>query len=207
MGLLSNNIGRCMLKEGDHIYAYRNLLAYSHHGIYVGENRVIHYTRTEENTKTSKSKSCKECGFNSNTHRGVVVSCLDCFLQGHSLHRFDYTVSSGHFAFKRSGTCSTGHCDEPSVVVKRAYEMLYYNAFGEYNLLYNNCECFAIYCKTGHSASFQIYSLESKAMIAVEELLRKPISVKNFAKTLFKVGIKYKIDKLEFDISLRPQDN
>ncbi|KAL5568129.1 hypothetical protein UlMin_024704 [Ulmus minor] len=132
-------------------------------GIYVGENRVIHYTRTEENTKTSKSniESCKECGFNPNTDRRVVFCCLDYFLQGHSLHRFDYNISLEHFAFKRSGTCSTEHCHEPIVVVKRTCEMLYYNSFGEYHLRYNKCECFAICCKTCHFTSIQIFSLES----------------------------------------------
>ncbi|KAJ0739991.1 hypothetical protein HanOQP8_Chr06g0211891 [Helianthus annuus] len=33
MGLLSNRVERSKIKAGDHIYTYRAVFAYSHHGI------------------------------------------------------------------------------------------------------------------------------------------------------------------------------
>ncbi|PKI32131.1 hypothetical protein CRG98_047449 [Punica granatum] len=39
------------LKPGDHIYSHKRYGFYSHHGIYVGDGFVIHFTRTE--TKNS----------------------------------------------------------------------------------------------------------------------------------------------------------
>ncbi|KAL5564057.1 hypothetical protein UlMin_033804 [Ulmus minor] len=211
MESFSNKIDKDELKPGDHIYAYRNLHFYSHHGIYVGENRVIHFTRTQVDTETSKSniQSCKECGYNPKIHLGVVVCCLDCFLKGHSRRRFDYNVSSAHFAYKRSGTCSTKPCDAPDVVVLRAYQMLTEkdNAFGDYDLFYNNCESFAIYCKTGHSTSIQVSSMKFKAKMAFEDLTQQSLSVKNVVKTLSKVGIMNKLDKFHHDIELHQQDN
>ncbi|CAF1761928.1 unnamed protein product [Brassica napus] len=47
------------------------------------------------------------------------------------------------------GTCTTAPSDPPEEIVHRARYLLSGNGFGEYHLLDNNCEDFAIYCKTG----------------------------------------------------------
>ena len=39
------------LNPGDHIYVKRNGLFYSHHGIYAGDGKVIHYKGTEKEKK------------------------------------------------------------------------------------------------------------------------------------------------------------
>lgn len=52
-------------------------------------------------------------------------------------------------AKQRGGTCTTAPSDPPEEVVHRAKYLLSGNGFGEYHLLDNNCEDFAIYCKTG----------------------------------------------------------
>ncbi|WZZ89622.1 hypothetical protein YC2023_118201 [Brassica napus] len=49
----------------------------------------------------------------------------------------------------RGGTCTTAPSDPPEEIVHRARYLLSGNGFGEYHLLDNNCEDFAIYCKTG----------------------------------------------------------
>ncbi|PON60393.1 Endopeptidase, NLPC/P60 domain containing protein, partial [Parasponia andersonii] len=115
MGLLSNEIDRnSSLQAGDHVYCFRNGHIYSHHGIYVGENRVIHFTRTQEPEPSKSSHPmitrCKECKYAPREDRGVVKCCLECFLKGHRLFRFEYGVSSSRFVFNRSGTCTTGPC-------------------------------------------------------------------------------------------------
>ncbi|XP_073008400.1 protein LEAD-SENSITIVE 1-like [Typha latifolia] len=164
MGVFSNKIDREELKPGDHIYSWRKAYIYAHHGIYVGDGKVIHFTRAagqEIGTGTSldwilfssSSRSntgtiCTRCGDQSKLH-GVIMSCLDCFLAGGNLYRFDYAVSPAFFFAKaRGGTCTLAASDSSDDVLHRAKYLLN-NGFGIYCLFKNNCEDFAIYCKTG----------------------------------------------------------
>ncbi|KAK6131600.1 hypothetical protein DH2020_034614 [Rehmannia glutinosa] len=80
---------------------------------------------------------------------GVVSSCLNCFLAGGILYRFEYAVSPALFLAKaRGGTCTLAVSDSSDAVIHRAKYLLD-NGFGCYNVFKNNCEDFAIYCKTG----------------------------------------------------------
>lgn len=132
-------------------------------GIYVGDEKVIHFTRgagQEVGTGTvldriifSSSPSntdtpCPKCGDQSNAD-GVVSSCLECFLSGGDLYLFQYSVSPAIFLAKaRGGTCTLAASDSPEDVLFRARYLLQ-NGFGVYHIFKNNCEDFAIYCKTG----------------------------------------------------------
>ncbi|XP_020234112.1 uncharacterized protein LOC109814159 [Cajanus cajan] len=164
MGVLSNMIDREQLKPGDHIYSWRQAYIYAHHGIYVGDGMVIHFTRgagQEIGTGTvldsilfSSSPShysdtpCPRCGDQS-TSDGVISSCLDCFLSGGNLYVFEYGVSPAFFLAKaRGGTCTLAPSDPTEDVLRRA-SFLLENGFGGYNSFKNNCEDFALYCKTG----------------------------------------------------------
>lgn len=92
---------------------------------------------------------CPNCGKRSNT-RGVISSCLDCFLAGGNLHLFKYNVSLATFMSQlRGGTCTIAPSDPSNEVISRAKFLLLRNGFGDYHLFKNNCEDFAIYCKTG----------------------------------------------------------
>lgn len=78
-----------------------------------------------------------------------MSSCLNCFLSGGVLYRFEYAVTPALFLAKaRGGTCTLAVSDPDDAVVHRAKYLLE-NGFGCYNLFKNNCEDFAIYCKTG----------------------------------------------------------
>ncbi|XP_027333286.1 uncharacterized protein LOC113848100 [Abrus precatorius] len=164
MGVLSNMIDREQLKPGDHIYSWRQAYIYAHHGIYVGDGLVIHFTRGAgqeigtgtmlDNLLFSSSPShssegpCPRCGDQTRTD-GVISSCLDCFLSGGSLYIFEYAVSTALFlAQARGGTCTLAPSDPAEGVLRRA-SFLLENGFGGYNVFKNNCEDFAIYCKTG----------------------------------------------------------
>ncbi|CAA0813429.1 NC domain-containing protein-related [Striga hermonthica] len=164
VGVLSNKIGRDELKPGDHIYSWRHSYLYAHHGIYMGEEKVIHFTRGAgheigtgtvldrfifSSSPTNKSGlTCPACGDQSKSD-GVISSCLDCFLSGGDLYLFQYGVSIPVFlANARGGTCTLANSDPPGDAVHRA-EYLLQNGFGGYNIFRNNCEDFAIYCKTG----------------------------------------------------------
>ncbi|CAL9173231.1 protein LEAD-SENSITIVE 1-like [Musa acuminata AAA Group] len=162
MGLLSNRIGKESLKPGDHIYSWRTAYIYAHHGIYVGDDKVIHFTRgrgEEVGTGTvldvflSSSgphrAPCSTCTNQALESRGVMSSCLNCFLAGGVLYRFEYGVSPALFIAKaRGGTCTLAVSDPSEMVVHRAKYLLN-NGFRCYSVFKTNCEDFAIYCKTG----------------------------------------------------------
>lgn len=164
MGLLSNKIEREILKPGDHIYSWRHAYIYAHHGIYVGEGNVIHFTRgggqeigignfldriiVSSSPSRPSDNPCPRCGDQSRLD-GVISSCMDCFLSGGELYIFEYSVSPALFIAKaRRGTCTLASSDSPEEVIHRASYLLQ-NGFGCYDIFRNNCEDFAIYCKTG----------------------------------------------------------
>ncbi|KAJ4956540.1 hypothetical protein NE237_013323 [Protea cynaroides] len=162
MGLLSNRVERSQIKAGDHIYSWRAIYTYSHHGIYVGGSKVVHFTREQDtgsNMETSHISSLEsklpsvcptfpDCGFKQ-PNSGVVLSCLDCFLGNGHLYCFEYGVTPSAFLSKvRGGTCTMATSDPPEAVIHRAMYLLQ-NGFGNYDVTQNNCEDFALYCKTG----------------------------------------------------------
>ncbi|KAH7365939.1 hypothetical protein KP509_18G055100 [Ceratopteris richardii] len=80
---------------------------------------------------------------------GVLLSCLDCFLCGYPLYRFEYAENIAVFMMRvRPGTCTLAVSDAPEVVLHRAKYLLE-NGFGGYHIFRKNCEDFAVYCKTG----------------------------------------------------------
>lgn len=97
----------------------------------------------------SLDNPCPGCGYRK-TFSGVTSSCLDCFLWGGELYLFEYSVNTAFFIAKvRGGTCSIASSDPPEDVLHRAYYLLREGDFGVYDLFENNCEDFAVYCKTG----------------------------------------------------------
>lgn len=156
MGLLTNRVERSEIKPGDHIYTYRAVFAYSHHGIYVGGSKVVHFTRVgtsstssdEQCSHTAECPTFPDCGFRQ-PNSGVVLSCLDCFLRSGSPYCFKYGVRPSVFIAKvRGGTCTTAASDPVEAVIHRAMYLLQ-NGFGNYDVFQNNCEDFTLYCKTG----------------------------------------------------------
>ncbi|KAH7863149.1 hypothetical protein Vadar_013950 [Vaccinium darrowii] len=172
-GLFSHKVKSSELAPGDHIYVYRKGGTYSHHGIFVGENTVIHYMQKAEGSSSSTTISGLISSFSSSTTlaasekifqstcskgpdcglrqpgNGVALSCLDCFLGNKKLRRYQYEVTGGEFKAKlRGGTCTIAKSDPPEKVIRRARYLLE-AGFGNYNLSDHNCEDFALYCKTG----------------------------------------------------------
>jgi hypothetical protein len=163
MGVLSNRVTKAQVQPGDHIYSWRSAYTYAHHGIYAGNDKVIHFTRGRDeelgtgtvldvllasSRPTAALEKCEKCGMEGNSN-GVVHSCLDCFLLGGPLYRFEYDIDPvTFFAKARGGTCTLAKSDAPEAVLHRATYLLN-NGFGLYHIFHNNCEDFAIYCKTG----------------------------------------------------------
>ncbi len=128
------------LKPGDHIYVYRALHLYQHHGIYTGEEgegEVIHVNGNKHTISTAT----------------VTSSSLSDFLNGGFLHLVSY--NDPKTKLKIRGTSHTS-CSRPAQEVVRVAKELLQNpeSWGTYNLVYRNCETFAYYCKTGTEPTF-----------------------------------------------------
>ncbi|KAI4299691.1 hypothetical protein L6164_033125 [Bauhinia variegata] len=230
MGVLSNMIAREELKPGDHIYSWRLAYIYAHHGIYTGDGMVIHFTRgagQETGTGTLLDRllvsssppqnidnPCPKCGEQTRLDGGVMASCLDCFLFGGKLYRFEYGVSSVFFLAKaRGGTCTLASSDPPEDVLHRAMFLLE-NGFGVYNSFKNNCEDFAIYCKTSlllvSSSSVGRSGQAASYVASAETVVSMPLlSLTTCSSGLAMVGYgivsvgRYYVSRLRSDIGVR----
>ncbi|PRQ60661.1 putative LRAT-like domain-containing protein [Rosa chinensis] len=139
-------------------------------GIFVGNDTVIHFNRTQERDASRGGRPCRKCGVDKDHLRGVVKSCVDCFLNGRHLHRFRYSVGPIRFVTNVVGTCTTGNADPPDVTISRANGLFDRQDFGDYDLALNNCETFAVFCKTGVRSSDQARSALSLIDAALERL-------------------------------------
>ncbi|GLJ56040.1 hypothetical protein SUGI_1203200 [Cryptomeria japonica] len=145
------------IKPGDHIYTFRMGTAYSHHGIYVGKNRVIHFTNDNVRGKgglfvkmfgyiSSSSPceiACPRCG-HQRDKSGVIMTCIDCFRVGGQVHRYEYGIVASNAP---PGTYTRLQSSHPNKAISRAMDKLRHG-YGKYDLLRKNCEHFALYCKT-----------------------------------------------------------
>ncbi|KAJ3681511.1 hypothetical protein LUZ60_016000 [Juncus effusus] len=128
VGVLSNKIGKDELKPGDHIYSWRSAYIYAHHGIYTGDEQVIHFTLGREIGTSTSPTSTHNC-----------PACSDLQLSHNPNQRG-----------ARDGTCTFAQSDPPDLVIHRAEYLLKNEfGFGTYSLFKHNCQDFAIYCKTG----------------------------------------------------------
>ncbi|KAE8717032.1 CCHC-type integrase [Hibiscus syriacus] len=135
MGVFSNKISREELKPGDTFTP----------GDTPTSMRIMGFISARGSSLPSETRNCPNCGGDQSIRRGVISSCLDCFLTDGDLYLFKYAVSPASFVTKlRGGTCTIASSD----VLHRAFFLLQ-NGFGVYHLFKNNCEDFAIYCKTG----------------------------------------------------------
>ncbi|KAK6916782.1 LRAT domain [Dillenia turbinata] len=203
-------IARDMLEPGDHIYRYGKGSSYTHHGIFLGEEMVIHYTRTEpagrevistisssSSNRNSDSNPCPKCNYKSDLHRGVVKTCLDCFLSGRNhIYLYKYGLPKLQMLFGPNPGGTTVHSKPPSEVLDFAFQLLEKKGFGNYSLFLKNCEDFAYYCKTGVLGSSQVkfivfYMMTIGVLLVIVSL--GVISVK----FLFEV---FSLFLLEFDI-------
>lgn len=138
---------------------------YEHYGIYTGNGTVVHYTTTEESGFTLDLQIMET------TFKKFLKSEKSFFILNFD-HLKNPTKSGPIPVYKLNNTFSDimetileirewlqksqMQIYSPNETVRRARSRI-----GEkrYNLLLNNCEHFAIWCKTGLSKSYQIEKL------------------------------------------------
>ncbi len=131
------------IRPGDVIFVERMGL-YRHYGVYVGKGEVIHYSSINS-----------DFGDDISIHKTTLKKFLD--------GRNGYYICK----FPKRPDIENYHLFTKKETVQRAYQRL-----GErrYNLLGNNCEHFAIWCRTNVSESGQVRRVEG-VLNAIFELL------------------------------------
>lgn len=117
---------------GDHIRVKRMHGIYTHHGIYVSDNEVIHFTGTDDDSIMDSSKN------------RVISSDLNFFLKGGELEVKEYTDEEFQDLYA------------PDQIVAYARSCI---GDGDYNVIFNNCEHFANVCTLGRFRSHQVERL------------------------------------------------
>lgn len=117
---------------GDHIRVKRMHGIYTHHGIYVSDNEVIHFTGTDDDSIMDSSKN------------RVISSDLNFFLKGGELEVKEYTDEEFQDLYA------------PNQIVAYARSCI---GDGDYNVIFNNCEHFANVCTLGRFRSHQVERL------------------------------------------------
>lgn len=134
---------------GDHLKTPRN--DYYHHGIYIGHNKVIHYSGfargfckgpIQETTLTDFAWPGGQPEFNYAYYENDQVGCLNGY----------YVLRMPQGAFDREA------------IIERARSRL---GEADYSLFRNNCEHFAHWCVTGNAVSHQVQSWVFKAATGV----------------------------------------
>ena len=146
-GYFSNAVDKSRLKPGDHIYVYRHLRAYTHHGIYVGERRceVIHFSTV------CKGETCGKLQVTGKLVAKVQKTSLKKFcLDGSAVRLITYGCSSWlkPIWIDKSGFVPKSKPAEQVIRVAK-YFLKNPNEWKKYHVETNNCNHFAYFCKTG----------------------------------------------------------
>lgn len=173
------------LENGDVIRVRRNFL-YDHYGIYVAmDNSVIHYTTPKKEGDGKDSGSCGDC-------YGVVrETSLDEFLDGAESFevcrypkevswfflwraRETFEVRRDEVKGNRPPFCEMDQNSPGGQAVQNAKKLL-----GEagYNLVWNNCEHFAVFCRYNYRASGQVQGWGTTVATAAAAVLILVIAV------------------------------
>ena len=139
-GKLKFSEGNAPLLPGDILCVKRKRDCYRHFGVYIGRGRVVHYAATHGD-------------FDKHEDATVHISSLDGFLRKEkTFYRVEIREGKGYTIFS------------PEKTVERALSRL-----GEhsYSILTNNCEHFALWCRTGISESCQVEKCIGEALLTV----------------------------------------
>ncbi|KAG6553390.1 hypothetical protein Mapa_005125 [Marchantia paleacea] len=133
------------IKPGVHVYVYRDILLYTHHGVIARDGcSVIHFVDDRSLYKDHDGICPRYSGAGK---YGIIKTCIPCFTKsGYLLHLYRYDERT---RILLSGTTTTCKRDSFSTITERAHEWLERGDFGTFDLSLNNCENFALFCSTG----------------------------------------------------------
>lgn len=144
------------LHRGDVIGVDRGL--YDHYGIYCGNNEVIHYSSVpRRRLSRNHSPRIYRTNITRFLKRQKHLFVLDCTDPRNPTKSEPITIGPRRLPlldwFFKNDIDKGFHLYSPEETVERAESQL---GKGEYNLIVNNCEHYAIWCKTGLHKSYQV---------------------------------------------------
>jgi hypothetical protein len=143
-------------KMGDHIRVSRGL--YNHHGIYVSEQEVIHFTGDEDDSILDWSKNEVIC---TNLDRFLLNGVLEC--KEYTDDEFEDLYPVNHIiSYARACLGDRG-----------------------YNLLFNNCEHFANVCTLGRFRSHQVERIFSSVPLKIPTGSRREMGLFSWISNIF----------------------
>ena len=131
------------IRPGDVIFVERSCNLYRHYGVYVGNGEIIHY-----------SSENGDFGDNVSIHK----TTMERFLDGEK----QYFICK----FPKNSRIRGYHLYTKKETVERAYQRL---GEKQYDLLGNNCEHFAVWCRTNISESSQVKKLENGLFSLIQD--------------------------------------
>jgi len=166
-------------KKGDVISAVRMNGAYKHFAVYIGDGRVIHFAA--DNNDFGFNVCVREAPFEDfikDSGNFEIVQFKDKYEFSESAidkisknKRVGYNPLADIIGLViEAGRAITYHLYSPEETVERAKSML---GRSDYNLIFGNCEHFAVWCKTGIWESKQVDMIIKSCVteaISVEQL-------------------------------------
>ena len=154
------------LYPGDVLMAIRSGGLYQHFSVYAGQQQVIHYAAQQGDF--GDTLSIHQAPFEEFQLDSQEIYILD-FPQecGHPSIRLPKGTGQGWYKKEQEEECSLFtiirsafyHLYSPEETIARARSRI---GESKYTVPFNNCEHFAIWCKTGVAESYQVNSLISK---------------------------------------------
>ena len=179
------------LENGDVIRVYRKSFHYDHYGIYVAmDNSVIHYTTPKKEGDGKDSGICGDsCGI-------VRETSLDEFLDGAESFevcrypekgswrplcwaRETFEVRRDEVKKNRPPFCEIDQESPGGQAVQKAKSLLGEN---KYNLVWNNCEHFAVFCRYNYRASGQVQGWVGAAAVFIAIVVAIPLALLELGK-------------------------
>lgn len=146
-------------KSGDILTVKRHKVVYTHYGIYVGNDRVVHFSGPVGDDIVGKDTRIRN-------------TALKDFLRGDPLRI--QVIDEKHRRYS------------PEETVKRALSCVGRDEVvgGKYNFMLNNCEHFATWCVYGAGMTHQVHELGETAMKAQLAITEAAIGIAKFARQM-----------------------
>jgi hypothetical protein len=168
----------CKFQIGDHIYQWCSLMGipnvFNHHAVVMDVYRddtsrewilmIADFSNEAEISRDSTNSSSGPTGKKSlcsphsgSKKAGRIRTYLCPESQSQKWHKVQYEASWWKRHLYRSGTCTAVQSDAPGLVRARVQFLLENQAdlLPEYDAVKSNCECVAVWCKTGTWATLQ----------------------------------------------------
>jgi hypothetical protein len=151
----------CKFTVGDHVYRFVTIAAgtFQHHGIVVDSKwseddeewmlNILHFTDASKTSTASQQSS--------SSHTAPTTGLTIVSSPAKEWNFVKYGASDSEIQNFGAGTCTAAATHPTDVVCARTKFLLSHpDILPKYDVLYANCECVAVWCKTGTFATLQV---------------------------------------------------